>query len=140
MTTFFTPGVPIPPGVPFHHFCEVSVLLKAPVSMPAGWLEQFGYHGGRQFVSLYWEPCGDEACYDDGISSACGMSDNWLFLAFIRKPKLANWLHENDIRPGDSEREAQHWLVVDAHTGDLYAAGRREAVSILLDQRLPDVA
>lgn len=105
--------------------------------MPADWLTQFGYHGGRQFVSLYWEPCGDEACYDDGISSACGMSDNWLYLAFIRKPPLADWLDEHGIRLGDSEREAQHLLVVDTHTGDLYAAGRREAVSVLVEQHLP---
>ncbi len=116
------------------------MLLKAPVTLPAGWLEQFGYTGGRRFVAMFWEPCGDESVFDDGVSSACGMSDNWLYLAFIRKPPLADWLHGKDIRLGDSEREALHWLLVDAQTGDLYAAGRREAASILLDQRLPDVA
>ena len=115
-------------------------MLKAPVSLPAGWLGQFGYHGWRRFVALYWEPCGDEACYDDGQSSACGMSDNWLYLALIRKPELADWLHGHDIRLGDSEREAQHVLLVDALTGDLYGVERRDARSILLVQRLPDVA
>lgn len=114
------------------------MLLKAPISVPAGWLKQFGYPGDRWFVSLYWEPCGDEACYDDGVSSACGMSDNWLYLAFIRKPPLADWLDGNGIRLGDSEHEAQHVLLVDAQTGDLYAANRRDAVTVLLAQKLPD--
>lgn len=138
MTTFFTPGTPIPPGVSFPPTSlRLTVFLKAPVTMPAGWLEQFGYYGGRRFVSLYWEPCGDEACYDDGVSSACGMSYNGR-LAFIRKPPLTDWLHDNDIRLGDSEREAQHVLLVDAQTGDLYAANRRDAVTVLLAQKLPD--
>ena len=47
-------------------------MLKAPFPLPAGFLAAFGYSGGRRFVALFWEPCGDEACYDDGVSYACG--------------------------------------------------------------------
>jgi hypothetical protein len=38
------------------------MLLKAPFRLPPGFLAAFGYPGGRRFVALYWEPCGDEAC------------------------------------------------------------------------------
>ena len=116
------------------------MLLKAPFRLPDGWLKQFGYPGGRRFVALYWEPCGDEACYDDGVSSACGMSDNYLYLGFVHKPAVAEWLIQNDIRLGDSEREAQHWLVAESSNGDLYAVSRRDAYSLLLAQELPGKA
>ena len=51
-------------------------MLKAPFPLEEGWLRRFGYPGERRFVALFWEPCGDEACYDDGVSSACGLFDN----------------------------------------------------------------
>ena len=43
-------------------------MLKAPFRLPDGWLRSFGYPGARRFVALFWEPAGDEACYDDGVS------------------------------------------------------------------------
>jgi hypothetical protein len=73
------------------------MLLKAPFRLPPGFLAAFGYPGGRRFVALYWEPCGDEACYDDGVSSACGMSNNWLYLDFIHRPQVQAWLDANGI-------------------------------------------
>jgi len=33
------------------------MLLKAPFNLPSDWLRQFGYHGSRRFVAIYWEPC-----------------------------------------------------------------------------------
>lgn len=115
-------------------------MLKAPFRLPQGWLMDFGYPGRRRFVALYWEPCGDEACYDDGISSACGMSDNWLFLDFMHQRHVHGWLEENRIHLGNSDESAKHWLVADARTGELYAAPRREASSVLLAQQLPGSA
>jgi len=56
------------------------MILKALFQFPPGFVQALGYQGVRRFVALYWEPCGDEACYDDGVSYACGMSDNWLYL------------------------------------------------------------
>src|SRR5205823_5893887 len=44
------------------------MLRKAPFTLPAAFLAAFGYPGGRRFVALFWEPSGDEACYDDGVS------------------------------------------------------------------------
>jgi len=77
------------------------MLRKAPFTLPAGFLAAFGYPGSRRFVSLFWEPSGDEACYDDG------------------------------------DEPAQHWLVVDALTGDLYAAPSREGSAVVRQQQLP---
>jgi hypothetical protein len=56
---------PLPPE-------STPVILKAPFILPPDFLASFGYRRGRRLVALYWEPCGDEACYDDGVSSACG--------------------------------------------------------------------
>jgi hypothetical protein len=113
------------------------MLYKAPFRLPAGFLAAFGYPGGRRFVALYWEPSGDEACYDDGESYACGLCDNGLYLGFVHQPHVGRWLQENGVHLGNSDEEARHWLVADALTGDLYAAPRREASFIVRTQQLP---
>lgn len=114
------------------------MLTKAPFRLPAGFLAAFGYPGGRRFLALYWEPCGDEASWDDGISSAVGMSDNWLYLDFIRQPHVRQWIDDNGLNLGNSDESATHWLVADSTTGDLYAAPRREAFGVVHNQQLPD--
>lgn len=101
--------------------------LKAPFTLPPGFLPAFGYRGARRFVALFWEPCGDEACYDDGQNHACGLCDNWLFLDFVRRPDVRAWLGENGLNLGNSEEAALHWLVVDSGTGDVFAAPCAEA-------------
>jgi hypothetical protein len=112
--------------------------LKAPFLLPAGFLPRFGYAAGRRFVALYWEPSGDEACYDDGASYACGLSDNWLFLDFVRRPEVSRWLDEHGVHLGDSEEAARHWLVVDAQTAEVYAAPRHEARWVVVRQRIAE--
>ena len=114
------------------------MLTKAPFPLPAGFLQAFGYQGGRRFVALYWEPCGDEACYDDGVSYACGLCDNWLYLRFIHRPEVRRWLAEQGLNLGNCDEPATHWLVADATTGDLSAAPRREALEIVRQQELPE--
>jgi hypothetical protein len=115
------------------------MILKAPFSVPPNFLLSLGYNGGRRFVALYWEPSGDEACFDDGVSSACGLCDNWLYLGFIRQPDMQRWLNENELNLGNSDERARHWLVVDAQTSDLYAAPHAEACRILHTQSVPKV-
>ena len=112
-------------------------MVKAPFRLPPGWLLRFGYPGGQRFVGLYWDPCGDEACYDDGMSSACGMSDNWLYLGFIHQQHIHRWLEEHSVHLGNSDEPARHWLVADARTGELLAATCREAHAIVRAQQLP---
>jgi hypothetical protein len=114
------------------------MLLKAPFPLPSGFLAAFGYTYGRRFVALYWEPCGDEACFDDGQSYACGMSDNWLNLDFKRQPEVRQWIDANRLNLGSSDELAQHWLVADTATGNLYAAPCRVAHAIVHQQELPD--
>jgi hypothetical protein len=114
-------------------------MLKAPFRLPGGWLTTFGYRHGRRFVALFWEPCGDESCFDDGVSSACGLTDNWMFLALVRRPDVGGWLDANGIHLGNSEQPAPHWLVADAVTNDVYAADRRTARTAVVAQRLPAV-
>ena len=111
------------------------MLTKAPFRLPPGFLQAFGYREGRRFVALYWEPCGDEA-YDDGVSDACGMSDNWLYLDFIHRPEVHRWLDEQGLNLGNSDEPATHWLIADAMTGDLFTAPRREALEVVLRQAL----
>ena len=77
------------------------------------------------------------ACYDDGEGSACGMTDNWLFLEFLRRPDVARWLADNGLHLGDSEEEARHWLVVDGSSGEVRAGHWREARQAVVCQGLP---
>src|SRR3954471_21763287 len=114
------------------------MLIKAPFRLHAGFLAAFGYPSARRFVALYWEPCGDEASWDDGVSSAVGMSDNWLYLDFIRQPQVRQWIDANGLNLGNSDESAQHWWVADSTTGDLYAAPRREAYAVVHNQQLPE--
>ena len=111
--------------------------LKAPFQLPPGFPAAFGYPGGRRFMALYWGPCGDEACFDDGVSSACGLCDNWPYLDFIRQPHVRGWLDAGGVHLGNSGEPARHWLVVDSTTGELYAAPRRQAHAAVLAQGLP---
>jgi hypothetical protein len=89
--------------------------------LPKCFLAAFGYHEGRSFGALYWEPCGDKACY------GCGLSDNWQFLGFVRWPEVCLWL-DNGIHLGNSDETARHCLLVDAGTGEVHAASPRNFV------------
>jgi hypothetical protein len=113
------------------------MIRKAPFQLPPGFLTAFGYPYARRFVGLYWEPCGDEAAYDDGINSAIGMADNWLYLDFIRQPEVRRWLDENGVHLGNSDEQARYWLVVDSQTNEVYAAPTGEACRILRTQSIP---
>jgi hypothetical protein len=113
------------------------MLVKAPFRLPPGFLHAFGYSGDRRLVALYWEPCGDEACFDDGVTSACGLCDNWLYLDYVRLPNIERWLRDNGIHLGNSDEPARHWLVVDALSNDLYAAPVAQASAIVRTQQLP---
>jgi hypothetical protein len=111
--------------------------LQTPFRLPPGFLAAFGYAGGRRLVALFWEACGDEACYDDGQSFACGSCDNWVYLGFMHQRAVRVWLAGHGINLGSSDEPAQHWLIVDTLTGDLFAAPVREAHAVVRSQCLP---
>jgi hypothetical protein len=54
-------------------------------------------------VALYREPRGDEASYDDGVASACGLCDNWLYLELTHQAHVGLWLQENGVHLGNSD-------------------------------------
>ena len=112
-------------------------MVKAPFRLPEGWLTAFGYRHGRRFVALFWKPCGDEACFNDGEYYACGMSDNWLYLDFIRQPQVRAWIDQNGLNLGSSDDSAKDWLIANATTGELFAVPVREAHAVVRAQRLP---
>lgn len=118
---------------------KITMLLKAPVGISPCFLSAFGYHGKRRLVALYWDPSKDKACWKDGHPDTWGFVDHWLFLDLVRSPPIRSWLEENRIHPGNAKEIAWHWLIVDAYTGDLYAADRNEARLILLRQGLPEL-
>jgi hypothetical protein len=66
------------------------------------------------------------------------MSDNWLYLDFIRQPEVWRWLDEQGLNLGNSDEPAKHWFVTDALTGDLYTAPEREARQVVRQQSLPE--
>lgn len=89
-------------------------------------------------MALFWEPSGDEACFDDGVSYACGCCDNWLFLDLVRQSEVREWLDTNNINLGSSDEPASDWLIANAVTSDLYCAIKGEARTIIRSQTLPE--
>jgi hypothetical protein len=114
------------------------MFIKAPFLIPDGFLRSFGYPGDRKLIALFWTSLGDEACFDDGQTSACGLCDNWLYLSFLRRKDVWAWRDEHELQFGNSDEEATHWLVVDANTGEVYAAPKAEARRAVFDQNLPE--
>jgi hypothetical protein len=113
------------------------VFIKAPFSLPSGFLRAFGCPTPRRFVALFWTSLGDESCWDDGQSSACGLSDNHIYLTFLRRKDVWAWRDAHELNFDNSDEEAEHWLVVDADTGEVYASSVGDARVIVSHQALP---
>jgi hypothetical protein len=103
---------------------------KLPIDMPAHFQDALGYPGGFRWVSFYWEPCGDEAMYDDGFSSGdcCG----WGFLDFVRHPRVAPLLAGKDL--GSSEDAHVHRLLCDLEGREIHVGERLEVVKFLAEE------
>ena len=89
-----------------------------------------GYAGAADYVALYWEPCGDDAYYDDGALSGDGSSA--AFLAFARHPAVAPRLAPYDL--GSSDALAREWLLVDRRARRLYVGPRADVAAVLRAQ------
>jgi hypothetical protein len=100
---------------------------QIPIKLPGAFEAALGYRRGLKWVAFYWEPCGDEAMYDDGICSGDGHW--WGFLQFVRHRKVAPWLRGYDL--GSSDSEAIDWLLCDLENRDIYVGRRREVASFL---------
>ncbi len=97
-------------------------------TLPRAWERAFGYDGEARYVAFYWTPVGDEAMYDDGQVSGDG---NWrLFLTLRHENPTLDQRH----KVGDSDVEADHWLLLDRQTRDLDVMLKAEAQARLRQQ------
>src|SRR2546425_767753 len=103
----------------------MSEQLKAewyelPVPSPPGMAEAVGYTGQARYVGVYWEPCGDESCYTDGVS---GRTGSWAaYLALVQHRAVSP--HIQTFNTGSSEFPAEDVIVIDRAEGKLYVAPR----------------
>jgi len=102
-------------------------MRQIPIKIPRSFEDALGYPRGFRWVAFFWEPCGDEAMFDDGYCSADG---NWEgFLKFVRHKKVAPWLEDYNL--GSSEDEAAHWLLCDLESRDVFVGEKAEVRAFL---------
>lgn len=91
--------------------------LDAPV--PPMLEAAIGYDRLARWVGFYWQPAGDECCWDDGQHSLCGA--HWpAYLAYTQH--RAVWPHLALYDFGSSDEPARHTLLLDRTERRLYAA------------------
>jgi len=139
---------------------QTLTYLKVPV--PPNLEEALGYDGQARYVAFYWEPVGDEAMFDDGRINA--EADWRALLLYLSHPAtqplfaLPCWecqgkgttnQLENDPCPtcdgagaipfsiGNSEEEADYWLILDRKERKMYAAPIATARRFLQQQWPP---
>ncbi len=106
------------------------MIRQIPIKLPWSFEKALGYPGGFRWVAFFWEPCGDEAMFDDGYCSTDG--NWWGFLQFIRHPSVKPWLAGCDL--GSSEDEATHWLLCDLESRDVFVGEREEVKAFLVNE------
>lgn len=118
-----SPAGPIVPAtfVPLH------------VPVPPNAAAAFGYPGAAAHVAFYWEPIGDELCYDDG--RIAGTGEWYPFLQYRSHARVAPILEPWNI--GYSDVEADHWLVLESVAGRAWIAKNTDARSFLHGQHPP---
>ncbi len=105
-------------------------MRQIPVILPWSFEDAVGYPGGFRWVAFFWEPCGDEAMYDDGYCSTDG--NPWGFLQFISHPKVRPWLAGYYL--GSSDSEAAHWLLCDLESRDVFVGEPSEVKEFLVSE------
>jgi hypothetical protein len=103
------------------------MIRQIPVKLPESFEEALGYPGQLKWAAFYWEPCGDEAVFDDGVCSGDG--NWWGFLQFVRHPNVSPWLSDCDL--GSSDEEANHWLLCDLENRDIYVGEKQDVRTFL---------
>lgn len=106
------------------------MIRQIPIKLPWSFEDALGYPRGFRWVAFFWEPCGDEAMFDDGYCSTDG--NWWGFLQFTRHPSVRRWLTDCDL--GSSENEATHWLLCDLESRDVFVGERAEVKDFLVNE------
>ncbi len=84
------------------------------------------------FVTFYWSPFGDEACFDDGRTSGTG---DWQgFLAYIDHISVGPALGAGRYQLGSSEEVNTHRLLLDRRERKLYLVEDRAGCLVLFKQ------
>jgi hypothetical protein len=109
-------------------------MIHIPIPAPPELEEAVGYQGNGQLFALYWQPCGDEAVYDDGRSSGTGNWDG--FLALVDHPAVRPHLGELRHALGSSDQDATHWLLLDRKQRRLFVLDEGQAARLLGEQWL----
>lgn len=106
------------------------MIRPLPLKIPRRFADALGYPRGMRWVSFFWEPCGDEAMYDDGY---CAGDCNWRgFKAFVDHPNVAPWLFGCNL--GSSDDEHTHRLLCDLESGAVFVGERSEVVALLHEE------
>jgi hypothetical protein len=91
--------------------------VESPMAPPAG---------PRPWVTLYWEPAGDELAFADGAHSGAGQLQHWAWRDYLHGRShfgpIYGWLVEHEINLGSSDGSATHALVVDAESNIAWVA------------------
>ena len=112
-------------------------------AMPGNFAKAIGYNGQADLLGVWWEMCGDELAWCDGISTMVGANfEPYLkqmvdqirpCLEYARKiitfPKTNKGSELIDL--GGSDHEATWWLILDLKNNDIYAAKRNQAQALL---------
>src|SRR5262245_17653643 len=107
-------------------------MLRLSTPAPPQLEEALGYEGEARFVAFHWSPYGDEADFDDGVSSGTGNWDG--LLALVDHPAVARHLGEYRFTLGSSDAEATNWLLLDRQERSLQVLSEREARQVLREQ------
>ena len=107
-----------------------------PVPVPPMLEEALGYtpfgEDEARFVTFFWSPFGDEACFDDGRTSGTG---EWQgFLAYVDHILVGPALGEGRYRLGSSEEVNSHRLLLDRRERKLYLVPDRAGCLVLFQQ------
>jgi len=106
------------------------MIRELPVKLPQSFKDALGYPGHLKWVAFYWEPCGDEAMYDDGYISGDG--NWWGFLSFVKHSSVAPWLADYNL--GSSDSEAKHWLLCNLESREVYVGECKEVREFLVEE------
>ncbi len=105
-------------------------LVRLALPCPPQLVELVGYDGPGRLVALWWSPLGDELMFCDGTLTATGNRRGWL--CFCEHPLVRVFLE--DYQLGDSEHEAEHWLLVDRYLSTLAVGLARDVEALLATQ------
>lgn len=98
---------------------------------PAEFWPALGYEGSARYVAIWWEPCGDEASWSDGLSSSVGA----YWPAYLRLIDHNFPLgHAGRWLLGSSETPAAFHLVIDRETERAWLVPTEDVEELLHDQ------